>query len=62
MKQDLLNYGKTWKIILNKQLHIIKHHSPVHCFLFSSFVFIFRNSAHLWICTELCYRVVSIWI
>lgn len=34
MKQNLLIYGKTWKIILNKQLHIIKHRSPVAC-LFS---------------------------
>lgn len=37
-----VNYGKTWKIILNKLLHIIKHHSPVAWLLFL-FLFILET-------------------
>lgn len=36
-KQNFLNYGGKCRTILNKQLHITMHHSPIVCLLFSFF-------------------------
>lgn len=59
MKQKLLNYRKTWKFILNKHLHIIKHHCQWPVFSFS--LFKFREAQYLWMYAEFQHRGVCVW-
>lgn len=58
MKQKLLNYRKTWKIILNKHLHINKH-----CCQWPAFfsLFGFRDAQYLKIYAELQHGGVCVW-